>query len=85
MDEVGDKAREILTRIADAFSEADRQGMARFGIVSAKARVFVRQIGKRNAILREAAMDTARRLIARNDKTARWIGRDALKEPESKT
>ncbi|MEG6551847.1 DNA alkylation repair protein, partial [Desulfocurvibacter africanus] len=45
----------------------------------------LRQIGKRNAALREAAMETARGLITRDDKTARWIGRDALKELESKT
>jgi 3-methyladenine DNA glycosylase AlkD len=45
----------------------------------------LRSIGKRNARLREAAMETARRLIARDDKTARWIGRDALRELESKT
>lgn len=45
----------------------------------------LRSVGKRNARLREAAMETARRLIARDDKTARWIGRDALRELESKT
>lgn len=45
----------------------------------------LRSMGKRNAALREAAMETARRLMARDDKTARWIGRDALKELERET
>lgn len=45
----------------------------------------LRSMGKRNAALRDAAMETARRLMARDDKTARWIGRDALKELERKT
>lgn len=45
----------------------------------------LRSIGKRNAALREAAMEVARRLAEREDKAARWVGRDALKELESKT
>ena len=37
-------------------------------------------IGKRSAALNAAAVATARRLVGSENATARWIGRDALKE-----
>jgi len=40
----------------------------------------LRQIGKRSTSLHAPAVDTARRLAASPDSTARWIGRDAAKE-----
>jgi len=40
----------------------------------------LRQIGKRNLALHEAAIHEAETLLARNDPTARWIARDALRE-----
>jgi 3-methyladenine DNA glycosylase AlkD len=40
----------------------------------------LRAIGKRNPALNAAAVATARRLVGSEDATARWIGRDALKE-----
>jgi 3-methyladenine DNA glycosylase AlkD len=40
----------------------------------------LRAIGKRNLVLRTAAVKTARRLAGSDDATARWIGSDALKE-----
>ncbi|KAF0233226.1 MAG: hypothetical protein FD177_1857 [Desulfovibrionaceae bacterium] len=40
----------------------------------------LRQIGKRSPALRVAAVDTARRLVVRPSKSARWIARDALRE-----
>jgi 3-methyladenine DNA glycosylase AlkD len=40
----------------------------------------LRQIGKRNAGLREAAMEVAESLIATESRSARWIGHDALRE-----
>jgi 3-methyladenine DNA glycosylase AlkD len=40
----------------------------------------LRAIGKRNPVLRTAAVRTARRLAGSDDATARWIGSDALKE-----
>lgn len=40
----------------------------------------LRQIGKRSPELRRAAVDTARRLVKRESKSARWIARDALRE-----
>jgi 3-methyladenine DNA glycosylase AlkD len=40
----------------------------------------LRQIGKRNPELREAAIEIAESLIATDSRSARWIGRDALRE-----
>ena len=40
----------------------------------------LRAVGKRNAALNTAAVAVARRLCSAQDPTARWIGRDALKE-----
>jgi 3-methyladenine DNA glycosylase AlkD len=44
----------------------------------------LRQIGKRNAGLREAAIETAELLIATESSSARWIGHDALRELRGK-
>lgn len=43
----------------------------------------LRQIGKRNAALNRAAIESAERLIARPEPAAQWVGRDALKELRS--
>jgi 3-methyladenine DNA glycosylase AlkD len=40
----------------------------------------LRQIGKRNLKLREAAIQTARRIQKMNSRSARWIATDALRE-----
>jgi 3-methyladenine DNA glycosylase AlkD len=40
----------------------------------------LRAIGKRNRELNSAAVLVSRRLSESNDSTARWIGRDALRE-----
>lgn len=40
----------------------------------------LRQIGKRNARLRKAAISTAERILQQDGKAARWIAQDALKE-----
>jgi 3-methyladenine DNA glycosylase AlkD len=40
----------------------------------------LRQIGKRSMTLRQPALALAKRLAASDDKTARWIGKDAVKE-----
>ena len=45
----------------------------------------LRQIGKRNAELREAAIEVAESLIATESRSARWIGRDALRELRGKS
>lgn len=40
----------------------------------------LRQIGKRNPRLNQAAIETARRIQALDSKTARWVASDALRE-----
>jgi len=45
----------------------------------------LRQIGKRNAELREAAIEVAESLISTESRSARWIGQDALRELRRKT
>lgn len=40
----------------------------------------LRQIGKRNLHLQQIAVETANRLRQSENKTARWIGSDALRE-----
>jgi len=45
----------------------------------------LRSIGKRNYALCDKAAETARQLIDSGDKTARWIGRDALTELTDET
>ena len=43
----------------------------------------LRQIGKRNARLKPAALATARRILAQDTPPARWIARDAIRELEA--
>ena len=43
----------------------------------------LRDIGKRNPTLNAAAIETAERLVALDNKAARWNGRDALRELQS--
>ena len=40
----------------------------------------LRAIGKRNRALNAAAVAVARRLAGSQDATARWVGKDALRE-----
>lgn len=43
----------------------------------------LRQIGKKSPPLNRQALETAQRLAASQDKAARWVGRDALRELSS--
>ena len=43
----------------------------------------LRQIGKRSLSLHEPALALARKLADSDDKTARWIGKDAVRELDS--
>jgi 3-methyladenine DNA glycosylase AlkD len=40
----------------------------------------LRAIGKRNPELNDATLTVARRLAASQDATARWVGKDAIRE-----
>lgn len=43
----------------------------------------LRQIGKRNAVLHQHAIDTANNILAQNNKKANWVALDALRELQS--
>jgi 3-methyladenine DNA glycosylase AlkD len=45
----------------------------------------LRQLGKRNKNLHKNAMETAEKIVLMNSKSAKWIGKDALRELEGKT
>jgi len=40
----------------------------------------LRQIGKRNEVLRRKALESAERILEKGSKSARWIARDAIRE-----
>nr|WP_199158419.1 DNA alkylation repair protein [Pedobacter sp. ASV2] len=43
----------------------------------------LRQIGKRNVVLHQHAIDTANNILAQNNKKANWVALDALRELQS--
>ena len=43
----------------------------------------LRQIGKRSQFLHAPSLDLSKKLAVSGDKTARWIGKDAVKELSS--
>jgi 3-methyladenine DNA glycosylase AlkD len=45
----------------------------------------LRQIGKRNAVLRKRAMEVAEEISKINSKTAKWIAKDAIRELKVKS
>jgi 3-methyladenine DNA glycosylase AlkD len=44
----------------------------------------LRQIGKRNEVLKDAAIETAEKILLQNTKSAKWIATDAIRELRSK-
>lgn len=72
---------------------SDRQSLALLPLIEKGARdernfvkkavsSALRSIGKRSPALRPAALATARRLAKSADPTARWLGKDALRDLE---
>jgi 3-methyladenine DNA glycosylase AlkD len=70
----GDEAFEQGLRLIEREAGDDRN------FVKKAANMALRAIGKRNRTLNAAAVAVARRLAASQDATARWIGKDALRE-----
>lgn len=72
----------------DAGDEPFRRGLALIEREAGDERNFVkkatnmalRAIGKRNRALNSAAVEVARRLANSQDSSARWVGKDALRE-----
>lgn len=74
-----DAAFMIFLPIIDRESTDDRN------FVKKAVNWALRQIGKRNRALHQPALALARQLSENADKTARWIGRDAVRELSSET
>jgi 3-methyladenine DNA glycosylase AlkD len=82
----------LIARIATTDKRADnasfepffalitRESTDRRNYVRKAVNWALRQIGKRNRTLNERAIAVARALVESEDKTARWIGSDALRE-----
>ena len=58
----------------------DREAGDERNFVKKAVNMALRAIGKRNPVLKAAALAVARRLADSPDPTARWVGKDALKE-----
>jgi 3-methyladenine DNA glycosylase AlkD len=58
----------------------EREARDERNFVKKAVNMALRATGKRNGALNQAAVAAARRLAASGDATARWIGRDALRE-----
>jgi 3-methyladenine DNA glycosylase AlkD len=58
----------------------EREAEDERNFVKKAVNMALRAVGKRNRALNAAAVDVATRLAASKDATARWIGKDALRE-----
>ncbi len=67
-------------QLAHFFPLIEREAYDERNFVKKAINWALRQIGKRNAALRSIAMLTAERLTIHELPTARWIGKDALRE-----
>ena len=65
---------------ADALALVERAATDERNFVKKAVNMALRAIGKRSRPLHAAAVATATRLAALPDATARWIGKDALRE-----
>lgn len=76
---VGDKAAED-ERFLPFFGLIERTSGDSRNFVRKAVNWALRQIGKRNQRLHREALEVSRRLVSMSDKTAVWIGKDALRE-----
>jgi 3-methyladenine DNA glycosylase AlkD len=90
---------QLLARAAEATGTTERSALLHDGLkaliereagdernfVKKAVNMALRAIGKRNRALNAAATVVARRLANSKDATARWVGKDALRELTSPT
>ena len=76
---VHDKSAAV-ERFEQGLALIEREAGDERNFVKKATNMALRAIGKRNRALNGAAVIVARRLAASNDATARWVGRDALRE-----
>jgi 3-methyladenine DNA glycosylase AlkD len=67
-------------RFVQGLALIEREAGDERNFVKKAVNMALRAIGKRNAALRAAAVDVARRLGDSRSPAARWVGRDALRE-----
>lgn len=67
-------------RFLDGLARIERAAVDERHFVSKAVNMALRAIGKRNAALHAAAVDSARRLAGSPSASARWVGKDALRE-----
>ncbi len=67
-------------RFLEGLSFIEREASDGRNFVKKAVNMALRAIGKRNRALNTAAVEVARRLADSRDATARWVGKDALKE-----
>jgi 3-methyladenine DNA glycosylase AlkD len=77
-DKQADDERFLRTLPALERAATDERNFVKKGVSWA-----LRSIGRRNQALNNAAVETARRLVAMPEPSARWIGKEALKELSS--
>ena len=71
------------TRFLKGLAIIEREAQDERHFVKKAANMALRAIGKRNAALHKASVATATRLAVRDSASARWIGKDALRELRS--
>ena len=67
-------------RFLNGLALIEREAADERNFVKKAVNMALRAVGKRNRALNTAAVDVARRLAASEDATARWVGKDALRE-----
>jgi len=70
-------------RFIDGLALIERESGDERNFVKKAVNMALRAIGKRNRALNAAAIEVAQRLAASDDPTAKWIGKDALRELRS--
>ena len=75
-----DKRASIDDRFDHALQLIERESTDDRNFVKKAVNWALRAIGKRNATMRDRALEVAERLAASSNKAARWIGKDAAKK-----
>lgn len=77
---IHDKRKEIDDKFVEALALIERESTDNRNFVKKAVNWALRHIGKRNADMHERAVEVSERLAASSDKTAQWIGKDAVKK-----
>lgn len=67
-------------RFLDGLARIEKAAVDERHFVSKAVNMALRAVGKRNAALHAAAVESARRLAGSPNASARWVGKDALRE-----